>query len=259
MTALTISSFGTNPLWVQLDKKLLNELNSVDKSNCTAVERYFVANRKSPQVKENLGFGWKIWSPGVGGGYVAVRGTFIYFNDSIVSYTLCSDLPDEKHLLQRYSVWLGKTFQIDSGKVVPFEFKTSSILRPLNEYDGRFEKEDIPDRLINYMSPSSGLMYGYAGGINGDLLENRRNFKNIQASLSTDEVYLLKFSINPASRLTAIEYYKRHQKEFANMESIERWIQQVYKETPKVHTLMGCLGETLDSWLLVEFCLRIED
>lgn len=102
-------------------------------------------------------------------------------------------------------------------------------------------------------------MYGYAGGINGDLLVNRKNFKDIQKTLTTDQVYLLMFSINPASRLTAIEYYKKHQSEFANTESIDRWIQVVYTEIPKVDTLMGCIGETWESWLLVEFCLRIEE
>jgi len=109
MTTTTICSFGTNPFWVQLDKKIIQELNSVDKNNSNEVERYFINNRKSPQIKENLGFGWKIWSPGVGGGYISVSGTFIYFNDSIVNYTLYSQLPDEKQLVGRYSEWLSKT------------------------------------------------------------------------------------------------------------------------------------------------------
>ena len=103
MTTLTICSFATNPFWVQLDKRIIQELNSVDKANPKTVERFFINNRKSRQVKENLGFGWKIWSPGVGGGYISVNGTFIYFNDSIVSYILHSELPDEEQLTKRYT------------------------------------------------------------------------------------------------------------------------------------------------------------
>ena len=63
---------------------------------------------------------------------------------------------------------------MSSGNLLRFEFNLSSVLRPILQYDGHLRPSEISEELLYYMSPFSGLMYGYAGGINMSLLENRR-------------------------------------------------------------------------------------
>jgi hypothetical protein len=169
----TTKSFGVNPFWVRLDKRMIREFNAVAKSDPKNVESYFINHLKFPPVKENLGFGWKIWTAGVGGGYVSIGGTFIYLNDSIVCYTLRSRLPSERRLKEKYTEWLGESFQITEGNLEPFVFNLIGVLMPLTQYDGPLRQEGIPSAVLDYMSPLSGIMYGYRGGVNMGLLENR--------------------------------------------------------------------------------------
>ncbi len=51
----------------------------------------------------------------------------------------------------------------------------------------------------------------------------------------------LMYSINPASRLSAIEYYYRHRELFKNRASIEGWIKKVYAQNATVESIGGCI------------------
>ncbi|WP_276373956.1 hypothetical protein [Chryseolinea sp. H1M3-3] len=257
--SLTGYAFGQNPFWVHLDKKIIRELNAVDRGDARNVEAYFIEHRKRPATKENLGFGWSISNMAVGGGYTSISGTFVYFNDTIVSYSLYSRVPDENKLIRRYTGWLKGTFAIDSSGIKSLDYRKHLLSIPLIGYDGPLKIEDLPVEVFNYMSLHSGTMYGYSGGLNNTLFQNRSNFNKLKQKLTTDIVYLLMYSVNPASRLTAIEYYRKNSQEFDNKDKIDTWIDTVYKEVPMVHTLMGCIGETWNSRLLVEFCSKIEE
>jgi len=92
--------------------------------------------------------------------------------------------------------------------------------------------------IADYMTPNSGTMYGYAGG--GVIMQNRREFLKIEDSLTCDEAVYLMYAINPASRLTAIEYYYYHKDLFLDREKIEEWIDINFAEIPKVKTMWGC-------------------
>lgn len=256
---LTVYSFGQNPFWVHLDKKIIRPISLLDKTKPTEVENHFLKERKSKETKQKLGFGWSKWTADIFGGYTSIKCTFFYYKDTIVSYRLTSRLPDNKELTSKYTEWFGETFTIDSSRHVTFDFQRDNLTKPLTLYDGNLTPEKVSPKILSYMSPHSGLTYGYKGGINNALLENRKNFNDIMDDITNDEIYLIMFSVNTASRLTAIEYYKRNSGKFENKEKIEAWINVVYKEIPFVHTIIGCLGETWESKKLVEFCLEIKE
>jgi hypothetical protein len=102
------------------------------------------------------------------------------------------------------------------------------------------------------MSPTSGLEFGYRGGFGNVLLSNRKAFIGIQKKLTPDEVTTIMYAINPASRLTAIEYYLTHKDLFENTRAIDDWIRKVYAEKPTIQTMDGCIQYETNSKELVE-------
>lgn len=235
-------TFAYNPFWTHIDKKLISTVIKLDKSNPKEVEQYFKNQRiqKSDTAKEVLGFGWKMWTSRIGGGYISISATFYYYNDSLVSYSLTPRLPDEKGLQKRYRKWYGNYFDYSNSEIQAFNFNQAVIFQPLKQYTGAIK--NIPKKIINYMTPNSGTMYGYAGG--GVILQNRKAFLEIKDSLTNDELVLLMYSINPASRLTAIDYYLKHKESFSSQQQIDKWIDIVFAETPKVKTMSGCFFVT---------------
>jgi hypothetical protein len=235
-------TFAYNPFWTHIDKKLISAIINLDKNNPKEVEQYFKNQRiqKNDTTKEILGFGWTMWTPGTGGGYISISAKFFYFNDSLVSYSLTPRLPEEKGLQKRYKKWYGDYFAYSNSEIQTFSFNQTIILKPLNQYTGALKS--IPDKIATYMTPNSGTMYGYAGG--GLIMENRRAFLGIKDSLTNDQVLLLMYSINPASRLTAIEYYLKRKSSFENQEAINNWIEQNFREMPTVKSMSGCFSVT---------------
>jgi hypothetical protein len=235
-------TFAYNPFWTHTDKKLISSIINLDKNNPKQIEQYFKTQRiqKSDTTKEVLGFGWTIWTPGIGGGYISISAEFYYFHDSLVSYTLTPNLPEEKGLVKRYKKWYRDFFPYLNSEIQSLKFNEVAILKPLKEYEGTFRS--IPQNIISYMTPNSGTMYGYAGG--GVIMQNRKAFLEIQDSLSNDQVILLMYSINPASRLTAIEYYLKYKERFSSQQQIDKWIDLVFAETPTVKTMSGCFPVT---------------
>jgi hypothetical protein len=256
---ITFQSFGQNPFWVRIDKKQFYNLNQIDKSKPKDVETHFIKHTKNKQVKQQLGFGWSVWKSNLPGGYVSVQGVFFYYKDTLVSYLLSSRLPSEHKLIDKYTTWAKGTFKVDSNKIIPYEFQRENLLRPLQEYNGSFKPDNLSEDILEYMSPNSGTMYGYYGGIANEELQNRQYFNSIKNKLTVDEVYAIMYSINPASRLTAVEYYKRNLDKFENKKIFEDRIKIIYKETPLVSTFIGCIGEIWESGRLVDFCLQIKE
>jgi len=242
-----------NPFWVHIDKKLIRNIVQLDRYNPQAVEEYFRTQKiqKCDTTKENLGFGWTMWTPGIGGGYISISATFFYYHDNIVSYTIDPRMPDEKGLTKRYKKWYQNSFSFESDKIQPFSYNSENILRPLKEYNGTLTSQEFPRKTLEYMTPKSGTMYGYAGGYGGHLLQNRKAFIEINDNLTNDQVIFIMYSINPASRLTAIEYYLKNKDSFANQGILDEWIEKNFTETPKIETLFGCFRESWDTRTLV--------
>lgn len=243
-----------NPFWVHKDKKLIKSIVQLDKSNPLAVEQYFRTQKiqKCDTAKENLGFGWSMWTPGIGAGYVGISAKFIYDHDRIVSYTITPRMPDEKGLVQRYKSWYQQGFSFESDKILPFCYNSDHILVPLKEYNGMLTPQTVPRKILEYMTPNSGTMYGYSGGYEEHLLPNRRAFIGIMDSLTNDQVIFLMYSINPASRFTAFEYYLKHKDSFSDQQALDQWMETNFREIPTVQTLFGCILRSYDTRALVE-------
>lgn len=243
----SIQTFANNPFWIHSDKKLISAVIKIDKNNPREVEQLFKNQRiqKCDTTKENLGFGWTMWTPGIGGGYTSISAVFFYYHDSLICYTLKPDLPEEKRLQRRYKKWYNNFFSYSNSEIQPFKFNELAILKPLKEFDGTFK--NITEKIVNYMTPFSGIMYGYAGG--SGIMRNRKAFLEIKDSLTNDQVILLMYSINPASRLTAIEYYLKHKENFSLHQQIDKWIDLVFSEIPIVKTMNGCfpISETTET------------
>ncbi len=239
---VSTKTFGYNPFWTHIDKKLIYAIIKFDKNNPKEIEQYFKTQRvqKCDTTKDTLGFGWTSWTPSIGGGYTSISAEFFYYHDSLVCYTLTPYLPEEKRLQKRYKKWYRDFFTYSKSEIQPFKFNELVIFKPLKEYEGTFK--NIPERIVNYMTPYSGIMYGYAGG--GVIMGNRKAFLEIKDSLTNDQVILLMYSINPASRLTAIEYYLKHKEKFSSRQQIDNWIDRVFLEMPMVKTMLGCFPIT---------------
>jgi hypothetical protein len=238
-------TFAYNPFWTHTDKKLITAVVNLDKYNPKQVEEYFKNQKiqKCDTAKEFLGFGWKMWTTGIGGGYISISATFYYYNDSLVSYSLTPRLPEEKGLQKRYKKWYGDFFLYSNSEIQTFNFNQATIMQPIKQYAGAIKS--IPEKIAYYMTPNSGTMYGYAGG--GVIMQNRKAFLKIKDSLTNDQIVLVMFSINPASRLTAIEYYWKHKNSFGNNEAIDKWIEQIFNQMPTVKSMSGCFSVIEDT------------
>lgn len=248
---------ASNPFWVHKDKKLIKGITQLNRTNPQGVEQYFI--QKCDTTKEKLGFGWTMWTPQIGGGYIGISATFIYYLDSIVSYTIKPRMPEEKGLIKKYKNWYQDSFTFESGRILPFIYNSDNILQPLKEYNGKVTPQTVPRKVLEYMTPNSGTMYGYVGGYGGKLIQNRKAFIEIKDSLTNDQVIFLMYSINPASRLTAIEYYLKHKDSFTNQQTLDEWIEKNFTEMPKIETLFGCIQELFDTRTLVYMYSTHED
>ncbi|MCB2377952.1 hypothetical protein LGH70_10195 [Hymenobacter sp. BT635] len=238
-----------------MDKKIIDEVNSVVKASPRAVERYFI---KRLREADNLGFGWKVRGSAVGGGYISIKAKFYYRNDTLVSYSVFPELPDESKLKNTYANWYAPAFIVDSIEIKPFRYNDALLSTPLATYHEPYSSTSMTKAIAAYMSPESGLEYGTYGGYSSSMLQNRKNFTNLQDSLSSGQVLLMMHAVNPASRLTAIEYYLKNKKLFTNQPHIEQWIETVFRELPEVKSLQGCMGGMYNARMLVSWYSSIE-
>jgi len=255
-----------NPFWAHTDKKLIKNLVEIDKNNPKTLENYFKTYKTQKididTTKTNLGFNWEIWSRRIGGGYIGISATFIYHNNTIVSYSITPELPEEKRLIKKYKKWYNHFFEFESNQILPYNFNRFHITAPLKEYNKSSEKlSSITQEIKEYMTPYSGTGYGYytGGYSNNILLPNRKEFLKIRDSLTNEQVILIMYSINPASRLTAIEHYLKNRGKFTESKELEKWIERNFKETPIIETQIGCTrSEFLSTKGLVEMYSRKE-
>jgi hypothetical protein len=103
------------------------------------------------------------------------------------------------------------------------------------------------------MTPYSGTSYGERGGYANELLQNRAAYLAIKNLLNNDIYKYLLCSKNPASRLTAAEYFYSAEASGAERSpEIIAKINEIFAETPTITTLMGCMVTPADSRALVK-------
>ncbi len=216
-------------------KKIVELVDSPEKLN-----EYFSEKNKSPR-NSRLGFGYWTKSSRIGAGYIGISCDFYFFKDSLISYVLKPELPENKRKKKKYLEWFSDKFEItDDLEIKPKYYNYDIFKKPLKEY----KRELINDEQIAYyMSPESGLYYGGRGGFSMSLLQNRKLFIELESSLNKEAIIQLMYSKNPASRLTAIEYYLRNPELFIQeKEELDKWSEIVFMQVPFIRTLNGCFG-----------------
>ena len=102
------------------------------------------------------------------------------------------------------------------------------------------------------MTPFSGIMYGNEGGW-GSTLENRANYLAIKGKITAEICRLLLYSKNPATRLTAIEYYYQHVDQFLKYRAeFKNRIEAIFTELPEVETMAADVVVTENAKKLVQ-------
>ncbi|MEO5683912.1 MAG: hypothetical protein ABIQ88_14805 [Chitinophagaceae bacterium] len=201
---------------MNLDIDLINNVKALNKQNLKEIEAFFI-DKKYSSPKTNLGFGWSTFNLPVdrAGGYTSIYVDFYYRNDSLTSYILRCHVPDDSLLWRQYMEMYWDVFTPDSNAVFFYKYNEEALVHSIGEIAPSLRLASVPSELLDYMSPSSGLVYGDRGGISGSLLQNRRYFNVLKHGLTYEQVILLMHSLNPSSRFTAIEYYQRHKKLFS--------------------------------------------
>jgi hypothetical protein len=237
--------------WQDDDMNLFSKFEKIDKNNPKAVEAFF-ASREKYLSPDTLGFGWVKVQKAKPGGYTSILADLYYYKDSLISYIIFSYLPDEEKLVPVYKPILQKVFPENGGYYYSFSHGKHFINMQLAEFRITGLKLDSSLTIQDYMSPESDIVYGNTGGAGGDVLPNRKAFSLIAHRLTVSQIRQIMYSVNPASRLTAIEYYFKHKSHFSEQAEIEAWISTVYRTLPKVRTMYGCIGEYTNARKRVE-------
>lgn len=240
------SAFSQNPVWTHIDKRTVKKIARIDREDPKAFERFFIKKKCIRNVVD-LGFGWNMWTPTIGGGYISYNAEFYYYNDRIVSYTIAPELPGEERLINKYKNWCRDYFDNPNGTFGPITLNPELLFQPLKEYHGNLIPDSLNPSVPLYMSTASGNIYGFRGGYGNNLLYNRKLFMAISDSLQFEELEMIMYAINPVSRFMAIEHYLRHQDSYPHSDSLDAWIEACFEEVPKIKSMDGCFIRVEDS------------
>ncbi|MDB5104314.1 MAG: hypothetical protein JWP91_2003 [Fibrobacteres bacterium] len=152
------------------------------------------------------------------------------------------------------------------ASVRPYYWNLAAAARPLSHDTLRLTPDSLPSPAIRealalYMSPYSGTLYGIRGGEAGQILENRDYFLGLTEILMAEKRlarFLLR-SVNPATRLTAVEFIIRHKEDFPGFDSLQSTaFRAVYANPPKAATMRAGLETFEDPRKRVAECAREE-
>lgn len=251
--------FTQNKDWIKKDKDLIDKICGLNREKPKDVEEYFM-HYKYNNKKENNGFGWSMLKLRIPAGYIYISATFIYFKDSIISYEIKPQLPlfvyglfnnpkdeiSKRKQIKYYNLyksWYKPYFVCDSFDIQPFTYHFEEINKPLAEYNTSWEYPIGILNFIEFNSPYSNTLYSKY---------KRRDFEKLKEDLNIKQIELLMYSLNPATRLTAIEYYFKNKELFNNQDKINNWIEIVFNELPETKTVLGCIGLTINTKRLVK-------
>ncbi len=220
--------------WIRQDSVFINKIIKAYKKNPNTVDQLlsYKGNKR-----ENLGFNYFLVSGGNGKGYTSIFYEFIYHNNELVSYRLEAQMPSDNRLTKVYKKFYSPLFKINKYDLSePLYYRYGEMIKPLNDINRQMPlNKDIQF----YMTPYSGTMYGDYGGIgSSEMLDNRKNYIAIKNQITPEVCRLLLYSKNPATRLSAVEYYYQHVKLFSiSKKEFEDRIRIIYHELPIVSTM----------------------
>ncbi|MCX2742168.1 hypothetical protein [Pontibacter anaerobius] len=237
--------------WVKEDSVFISSYITAYKANPLKIEAYLQPDKK---LRDDLGFGYFSIEGSMGKGYVTVFYQLIYFQDKLVSYRLSPQMPRDGRLTQRYKRLYSALYRFDENdKAQDLYFNFKEMAKPLDN----FTREPSTRALAYLMTPFSGVVYGLRGGEASSILDNRAAFNFVQSKLTPEDYLMLLYSKNPATRLTAAEYYYRKPIKLEKYKTeIENRIKTIYAELPQTQTMYGCILTTDESKKLVDFYVK---
>ena len=220
--------------YVRVDTLFISQLTEA--YNTSTEELMKILEVKNDR-RENLGFGYQIKESGKGVGSISFNYNILYYNNEVVAYELSTYIKANKSrkLKKLYKERLSAMFQInDEYKVEPIYFGLDKANEPL---DGIEKRNDIG--LNKIMNPLAGIIFGNRCGYGMSVLNNRKLFDEAIKVANTE--YLL-YSINPATRLMAVEFYYCNLNEFNEVQkkSIDIRIEELKRKPMLTRTCYGC-------------------
>lgn len=250
ISVLLLSSCYRNYYWRHIDKRLIHKLDHYDLDDPNEVEAFFLKHNRSDFWRtfdlDSLGYGWSSNKFSVGGGYIAINGEFLYYNDSVVSYKLSIDKPPYQ-FASKYLQWYSEYFEIKkNGSPIPLTMDTLLYYQPLEYYKGPLDYTNLDSTILFFMSPYSGISYQFKNCDSTVLsrIKSIQTFEAIKTDLSELELEILFFSKNPASRLRSIEYYLNNKSNYPNLNKDSLWIENVLNNDLRIHCL-ECLEDSV--------------
>ncbi len=192
---------------------------------------------------DSLGFGYTYRVTTTPGAYATIRLKVVLHDGHPISFSATPLLPFGFHsLYKRYREFYRPLFEIGSDSLPrPYLWRTFKVDAPIE--DDAFERgvpllrhnEEHRDLIDLLMTPYAGIEYGCPQLVGEEGFDNRRIYNQLRPSMSYRvAVYLLR-SVNPATRLTAIEYLKQHP-EYLKRARLRHDIETVVQACPLVRT-----------------------
>ena len=197
------------------DFDFIDSLHQIDRGDARGVEGFFLRN-DSTLRREKLGFGWSSMTAHATRGYLVIHAEFYYYKDSIETYVLHSYFPTDERLTGDYEPYFSKLFTTREGLDCSYVFRPGNILRPLQEYYETGQTVEVTQPLLHYMAP--GWMHS------SRLIDDKKS------TIAIGELMMMMYSINPTSRLTAIQLYLKRTSPAKVPASVKYWIERALAE-----------------------------
>ena len=214
---------------------------------------------------EDLGFGYSLRETMTTGAYVVTRLQIVLRNGVPVSFAATPRMPfPYKKLQKTYRKFYAALFTFDStGAPRPYYWKLAAAASAIEDsmvfrrLAPRFpEKTPSRDRLDYLMTPYSGVDYGCDGLTGSHSFENRELFNQLRPLMSYRVAIVLLRSINPATRMMALEYLKRELPKKLEIKSLAKDVETTLTRYPMVMTRQEGMRRPENARALLERYIR---
>lgn len=194
---------------------------------------------------EDLGFGYSLRETMTSGAYVTTKLQIVLKHGVPVSFAAIPRMPFPYRKLQKnYRKFYAPLFKFDkSGAPLPFYWRMGTVASAIDDSTvfrrlaPRFPlKTPSREQLEFLMSPYSGIDYGCGGRMGSDPYENRQLFNQLRPVMTYRIAVVLLRSINPATRLMALEFMRQAFPKKLELKALSRDVESTLKHFPMVMT-----------------------